>query len=480
MFNVIVVTDNSYGIGINNTLPWSFKEDMKLFKHFTSNDILEPPVVIMGRKTLESLPNNFLPNRHNIVITRSKLDDLNNKLKLNIKKHKIDTVNDFSQALTIANKYSKNNIWVIGGADIYKMACLNENINHIYLTQIDSTFDCDTYIKLPPIKNIIYEKTFVDKNRINTNIYNLKFTIYEPELTAEQQYLRLINEIILNGNKRETRNATVISLFGKELNFNVTNKFPLLTTKKMFLRGIVEELLFFIRGETDTIKLSEKGIRIWEGNTSVEFLNQMKEKNDIFKNYKVGDMGPMYGYQWRNYGKLYYNSIYNQCCKCNDDKSIDQLQNLIKDIKSNPHSRRLLMTDYNPLQVNEGVLFPCHSLILQFYVENEYLSVKMYQRSADIFLGLPFNIASTTILLYIIAQLTGYTPKDVNITLGDCHIYCDHLNQVERQLKRNPYEEPHFKIPQFKNLEDVENSQWSDFELLNYNCHPGIKAQMIA
>jgi len=484
MFNVILATDSSSGIGKNGTLPWSFKEDMKIFKHFTSNDTLESPVVIMGRKTLESLPKCFLPNRHNIVITTKKFDDLSNFLKHSIETNKIDIANSFPEALCIANKYTSNNIWVIGGAEIYNLAFRNKNINQIYLTTIDDSFDCDTFVKLPPVKNIIYEKFMTEKNRHNTKEYNLKFTIYEPQLTAEQQYLNLIDEIIDKGNERETRNATVLSLFGKELKFDVSKTFPLLTTKKMFLRGIVEELLFFIRGDTDTTKLSEKSVRIWEGNTSQEFLDKMNF------DYPVGEMGPMYGYQWRFFNKLYpdgcRNDTFSQCdCCTNNGDGIDQLKNLINEIKTNPHSRRLLMTDFNPAQASEGVLYPCHSLILQFYVEEindiKYLSVKMYQRSADVFLGLPFNIASTTILLYIIAQLTGCKPKEVNITLGDCHIYSCHLEQVMRQLKRQPFQEPQFKIPQFTTLEEFENASWHDgFVLLNYEHHPGIKAQMVA
>ena len=233
----------------------------------------------------------------------------------------------------------------------------------------------------------------------------------------------------------------------------------------MFLRGIIEELLFFIRGDTNTKLLSDKKIRIWEGNTSKEFLS----KSNL--NYNEGEMGPMYGYQWR-----YFNKPYN----CNTkEKGIDQLSNLIEEIKSNPNSRRLLMTDFNPSQVNEGVLYPCHSLILQFYVEDKNLSVKMYQRSADLFLGLPFNIASTTLLLYIIAKLTDLNPKNVCITLGDCHIYEEHIEQVKTQLKRIPYELPTMNIPNFKNLDKVCKSRYEDYKLENYNHHTGIKAQMI-
>ena len=232
----------------------------------------------------------------------------------------------------------------------------------------------------------------------------------------------------------------------------------------MFLRGIIEELLFFIRGDTDTSKLSDKGVKIWEGNTNQDFLNKMGF------NYKVGEMGPMYGYQWR-----YFNKPYGE-----EKGGIDQLSKLIEDIKNNPNSRRLLMTDYNPSQASQGVLYPCHSLILQFYCNDNNLSVKMYQRSADLFLGVPFNIASTTLLLYIIAKLTNKIPDKVSITFGDCHIYTEHIEQVNRQLKRTPYELPSLQVTNFKTIEEVEKASVKDFTLIDYSCYPGIKAKMIA
>ena len=282
--------------------------------------------------------------------------------------------------------------------------------------------------------------------------------------------LKLLNEVLQYGDKRQTRNGIVHSLFGKELSFNVSDCFPLLTTKKMFTKGIIEELLFFIRGETDTNKLMEQGINIWKGNTTREFLDKLGLK------YDEGMMGPMYGYQWRFFGKQYNNSS-------NEDNHmdyVDQFKNIIETLKKDQNSRRLIMTDFNPSMVNEGVLYPCHSLIIQFYVIDNKLSIKMYQRSADLFLGLPFNIASTTLLLYIVAKLVGMQPDNVHISLGDCHIYEVHINQVKEQLKRQPFKFPKLIIPEFKSLEDVEQATFKDFILEDYNCHPSIKAEMVA
>jgi thymidylate synthase len=243
----------------------------------------------------------------------------------------------------------------------------------------------------------------------------------------------------------------------------------------MFLKGIIEELLFFIRGETDTNKLMEKGINIWKGNTTREFLDKLG------LDYKEGMMGPMYGYQWR-----FFNKSYNDCNQtdCNELHSIDQLKNIIETLKNNPNSRRLIMTDFNPAMVDQCVLYPCHSLIIQFYVSKTEstpkLSIKMYQRSADLFLGLPFNIASTTLLLYIVAKLVNMTPDNVHITLGDCHIYDAHIDAVKEQLSRECFDLPKLIIPDFKTLEEVEQSCYTDYKLENYISHPSIKAQMIA
>ena len=356
------------------------------------------------------------------------------------------------------NVIDNNNVWVMGGAHIYNEALRHKDLNFIYHTLINETFDCDTFIN--DFDHILLNKyQFEDIDRKTNKTYNLSFNKYKIKDNAEVKYLKLLENIFNNGIKKEGRNGLTMSSFSEELKFDVSNSFPLLTTKKMFLRGIIEELLFFIRGETDTSKLSEKGIRIWEGNTDQNFLNKMGF------DYKVGEMGPMYGYQWRFFNKPYGDT----------EGGIDQLKNLISDIKSNPNSRRLLMTDYNPSQVKEGVLYPCHSLILQFYVDNNNLSVKMYQRSADLFLGLPFNIASTTLLLYIIGKLTDKTPSTVTISLGDCHIYKEHFEQVKKQLNRTPYILPTLKIPDFKTLEDVELSTHEDYKLNNYSCYQELK-----
>jgi thymidylate synthase len=241
----------------------------------------------------------------------------------------------------------------------------------------------------------------------------------------------------------------------------------------MFLKGIIEELLFFIRGETDSKLLESKGINIWKGNTSREFLDA-----NGFKDRKEGEMGPMYGSIWRNFNV----SITDETKDISSPIKfgIDQLQNVINEIRNNPTSRRILLTTYNPSQAHLGVLYPCHSITIQFYIQNEFIDMFCYNRSSDLFLGLPFNIASTSLLLCIIAKITKLTPRYVNISLGDVHVYGNHEKAVQEQIIRIPYIFPHIELPEIKELEDIEKASWTDFKFQNYSYYPSIKAEMVA
>lgn len=455
MFNIIFASDSMDGIGKNNNIPWNVPQDIELFKLLTSSICGLQKVVIMGYKTMLSLKMGYLKNRINIIITSQIIQPNEN----------IIFVSNLDEALHTAYNLvgqDASRIWIIGGAVLYNSAIMHPDLNHIYHSRIDGDYNCDIKFTLPKCDIISSNKM----NGFTLNILKKKYNV-------EHSYLDLLNDTMKNGTLRETRNGITRSVFGRELSFNVSNSFPLLTTKKMFLKGIIEELLFFIRGDTDTNKLTEQGINIWKGNTSREFLDKLKLP------YKEGMMGPMYGYQWRFFGKPYDTHGNYHLGDMNIDY-VDQFKNIIQTLKTDPHSRRLIMTDFNPLMVDMGVLYPCHSLILQFYVNNNKLSVKMYQRSADLFLGLPFNIASTTILLYIVAKLVNMEPENVIITLGDCHIYDTHITQVVEQLKRQPYDLPKLIIPDFKTIEEVEKATYKDFILQDYNSHPSIKADMVA
>jgi thymidylate synthase len=230
----------------------------------------------------------------------------------------------------------------------------------------------------------------------------------------------------------------------------------------MFFRGIVEELLFFLRGETDSKILEAKNINIWRGNTSREFLDKHG-----FTHREEGDMGPMYGYQWRRFN--------------GDSEKGDQLREVIHLLRHEKESRRILMTDYNPLQAKQGVLFPCHSIIIQFYVEGGYLDMFVYNRSSDTFLGLPFNIASSALLLEIIAKTVGLQARHLHMTLGDVHLYKNHLDVALSQLELIPCVLSRLTIKaRLDCVEHIDNLRYEHFYLDGYVSHPSIKAEMVA
>ena len=293
--------------------------------------------------------------------------------------------------------------------------------------------------------------------------------------------------------------------------------FPLLTSKKVPLKIIFEELMFFIRGYTDNNILINKKIHIWDGNTTKEFIESNNKKyEDSDKYLETNDMGPMYGFQWR-----FFNAQYDRICNQSTteyykaNSKCDQLQKVINELQTDPFSRRIIMTTFNPEQVSNGVLYPCHSIVIQFYAKtdpnnptNLLLNIKMYQRSADLFLGLPFNIASTALFLHLIcdhlnrlntlAELSSvtesnneskfnqrpytYTPSKVILTLGDTHIYQSHIDAVLTQLQSNIHDFPILKINHEENnpINSIELYEWSNIELINYKADKIIKAKMIA
>jgi thymidylate synthase len=289
----------------------------------------------------------------------------------------------------------------------------------------------------------------------------------------EQGYLQALRDIKENGERRPTRNATTISTFGVDLKYDIRNSFPLLTTKRVFWKGVLHELLWFIHGNTNSYDLSLNNVHIWNGNSSRNFLDSQG-----LNNYEVGDCGPIYGYQWRH-----FNAPYGGCTTSFEDieGGIDQLQNCIDLIRNDPTSRRIFMSAWNPEQQREMCLPPCH-VSYQFYVNmDDELSCIMYQRSGDMFLGVPFNIASTAFLVSIIAHMTGKKTGMVKLCIGDAHIYEEHKEAVQRQLSRDvsTYRPPTLRIL-CEPREKIEDYVFEDFEIVGYESYPGIKAAMIA
>jgi thymidylate synthase len=305
------------------------------------------------------------------------------------------------------------------------------------------------------------------------------------EIHPEFQYLCLLEKVLNKGALKKTRNGNTISLFGEQLTFRMTNshneidyktgdhnfyKFPLLTTKRTYWFGIIEELLWFLKGCTNANELAVKNVHIWDGNGSREFLDSRG-----LNHYPVGELGPVYGYQWRNFGKPYKNEQFHGI---EQFPGIDQISEIIQMIKNDPNSRRMVVSAWNPVDLSKMALPPCHMFFQVYVNDNNYLDIHMYQRSVDLFLGEPFNIASYYLLLCILCQYTSKIPGDITISMGDIHIYEDHLQQVKQQLQRLPLPFPVLKINKIlPELNELINEPHL-FELLNYNFHPGIKAKM--
>lgn len=257
-------------------------------------------------------------------------------------------------------------------------------------------------------------------------------------------YLKLIEHILQEGVKKSDRTGTgVLSLFGYQMRFNLADGFPLVTTKKLHMRSIVHELLWFLQGDTNVAYLQKHGVSIWD-----EWADER------------GDLGPVYGRQWRSWPTP-------------DGGHIDQLSAVVQQIKENPNSRRLLVCAWNVGELDKMALAPCHALF-QFYVANNRLSCQLYQRSADVFLGVPFNIASYALLTHLIAQQTQLEVGEFIWTGGDCHLYLNHLEQAETQLQRSPLPLPQLVIK--RKPESLYDYQFEDFEFMNYQSHPTIKA----
>jgi thymidylate synthase len=289
----------------------------------------------------------------------------------------------------------------------------------------------------------------------------------------EYVYLNLLQKVLNEGTYRDDRTGTgTLSIFGEQMRFDISNSIPVLTTKFVPWKSCIKELIWFLKGQTDVSILQEQGVKIWDANSSRQFLD-----NRGLTHLPEGDIGAGYGFNWRHFGAEYKT--------CKDDytgQGFDQVHFILNELKNNPFSRRLYMTAWNPAVLDQMALPPCH-LSAQFYVDidkegTKHLSCQMYQRSVDTFLGCPWNIMSYSVLTYIFAKMTGMKPKELIMCLGDTHIYSNHIEQVKEQLTRTPYPFPKLHLDERIALMDINELSIDSFNLMDYLYHPAIKATM--
>ena len=548
-FNLIVACDNKFGIGLNNSVPWKIKEDMKYFKEITSK-VPEDPyfnyinAVVMGRKTWDSLPEKFkpLPNRLNIILTNqnpesishhnhelvriiSNFDEIHqNILFQNITQTQTENLGENLGENTV-KELKIYDIFVIGGGLIYDLALNSPYCRKIYLTEIYHNFSCDTFLTKFPIithKKTIEQSKYLEHEhlsslKLNLNLnfldekdcimsdnenafcltsvsdiksdnlinINYRFLIYQHpgrvidckpwKNLEEEKYLETMENILLNGIDRIDR--TLVGTYflpGICLKYDISNSFPISTTKKIVLRWVFEELKLYLTGKTDNKILQKQGISIWDGNTSREFLDKRG-----LTDYPEGDMGETYGFNYRHFGGNYINCH----TEYTSSDGYDQLENVINLLKTDPTSRRIIINLWNPATQHKAALPSC-LFYYQFCVDptKKQLHCIIHLRSSDYFLANNWNTCTGSLLTYMLCNMEGIDliPGTLTVMVSDAHIYKTHLKQVCQNLLREPYPFPILKINLKNNQKktDITQFDFKELELIGYKSHSSLKAEM--
>ena len=500
MINLIAcvsIYKNKLAIGRSGELLFKLENDTEFFKEITMNSLsseskLDKNIVLMGRKTYFSISEKYRPlsGRINIVLTNDSKLIKTAPVPVNLKLKNDLYFTDIATFIRIY-RYHNPNVFVIGGSYIYNMFLNNNRLpgpHNLYLTNVQSIVG--TNIKFPKgcepnifmdCPNSLYklvgysDKYYSTYNNLSIVYRILTYKIGQVE-SEEYKYLDLMGNILKDGNIRDDRtDIGTISIFGTQMRFDISNSIPLLTTKRVSFKTILHELLWILQGHTDAKILQKDGVHIWDGNTSREFL----DKSGLY-NYPEGVLGAGYGFQLRNFGAK-YNHLFSDTSKCNNIGGIDQLDYVEHLLKTDPFSRRIIYSYWNPSDFDKTALLPCH-VIVQFYVteisNQKYLSCQFYMRSNDILLGNPYNLVFYSVLTYILAMRCNMKPKDLVYSCGDCHIYNNHIDAVKEQLTRTSRPFPKLKLDS-----SIKDKNWSDittddFELIGYMPHPSIKAPM--
>lgn len=482
-------------IGRQNELLLRLPLDMKHFSNLTSNILnskssIDRNVVVMGRRTWYSLPSDGrpLPNRINIVLTKDK--DLHKISPYPVNPfHKWERNVYFFTFEQFVRFYKKThaNVFVIGGSEIFELFLQSfpKEINKIYLTEIynyqpKNGLYPDTYTTCP--MDDTYKLISMSSKHFDfTNNVSYRFLVYAKthKQHEEHQFLELCKTILENGFQKIDRTGVgTISSFGHQLRFDISESVPLLTTKKVAWRHCIEELLWFLRGDTDARILQRKGVNIWNGNSSREFLDSQK----LF-HYDTGILGPIYSWQWRFFGAS-YSQAFADTSTFDRTKvgGIDQIELLIHALKTEPFSRRHVVSAWNPTQLCQMALPPCH-MIFTFYVEEDsngqkHLSCHFVMRSNDMGCGTSFNLFSYCVLTYIIALKCNMKPKTLVYSCSDAHIYKNHVDAIVKQTYRIPRPFPKLLLNPNIKTKEFNDIDLTDFELVGYFPHPSIPMLM--
>ena len=474
MFDIISAVDQKNGIGKNNSIPWHIPNDLTYFKMVTSNSF-----IIMGKNTWDSLPKKPLPNRINIVISTTQKLDVN--LQCSIVKYNTNKItphfniiyvfDSFQKALDCIDNYEDEglkNTFVIGGSQLYNEAILHPDCRNLFITKIYKQYDCDKFFpNIPPSFHTQNVSVF---NKDEDTFY--RFILYSKNKESsyinqeENKYIDLLKKIISFGTKKSNRTGIqTISLFAEQLKYNLRDTFPILTTRKQYIRGIFEELLFYLRGQTNNNILVEKGVNVWTQNTTKDFL----KNNNL--DLEEGDMGPTYGFNFRNFGDEYHN------CHTYYVYGVDQLSEVIHTLKTDPDSRRMIITLWDPKN-NKKCSLPSCMCFYQFYVSNSELNLQVYIRSSDYFLANNWNTCTAALFVHLLCNLDGIdlTPGDLTVVMGDVHIYTNQLEAIQKCMHRIPKPFPKLVVKNKKS--DITNFSFDDIYLIGYEADKRVKVDM--
>lgn len=464
---------NRLAIGRDNSLLVKISQDLKRFRELTTKTI-----VVMGRKTWDSLPTTHKPltNRINIILTHDK--SLTNPLPmLGYLQYNTAYFTTFEWFTDFYKAYCPK-VFIIGGAEIYKQ-CMDLNPEYIFLTEVYNYTGSEPNVFMDKIPYTYKLYEFSPRHRDETSDLEYRFLNYHLEphhQSQEYKYLDLCKYVLQYGNERPDRTGVgTIGIFGTQLHFDISEEIPLLTTKRVAWKHCVEELLWFLRGDTDAKILQQRGVRIWNGNTSRDFLDSRG-----LNHYDEGILGPGYGWCWRYFGAPYDQKFANTS-NGRPTGGMDQIQYVLNELQNNPFSRRILVSAWNPTQMDEIALMPCH-YSFQFYVEEiqhqKYLSCHFIMRSNDLGCGLSFNLLSYAVLTYIIALKCDMKPKNLVYSCSDVHIYNTHIEALQNQIQRTPTVAPKLVVNPKVKEKSFEEMCIKDFDIVGYYPDPYIKMEM--